>query len=210
MSDLAAELRALKKAGVALDGDFERASTVAAARSEVIKRAQAWEAELQALVEQLGDETAALFEDATPIRPAERIGGFLPGSSGLTYDPFAPRGSGLNISSTHTDLAMPGGHWAMAWQCHRTRLSRLTDLLQQLGRVRARKKTRPKDGPTPENMSKHIAKARSLYGNGETMTLTGAARQVVNSRLGRGACQSKTAAIQYVRKRILTLPVGSG
>ncbi len=138
------------------------------------------------------------------------MSGFIPGNRGITYDPLAPRGSGLNISSHHTDLAMPGGHFFMAWQCHRTWLTRLTDLLQKLGPAPARKKTRPKDGPTPENMGKHIAEARSLYGNGETMSLTEAARQVVHSPLGRGACQSEDAAIQYVRKRILKFPVRFG
>ena len=135
MTDLFEELRAYHESGVALDGEFERAASDAA-KAEAIKRAQMWEAELQALVEQLGPATAALFKNVTPIREGEQIRGFLPGASGIVHDPLTPRGSGLSISSTHTKLPMPGGDWVMAWQCHRTRLSRLADLLRRLGPTR--------------------------------------------------------------------------
>ena len=92
MSDLAAERRALKKDGVAVDGEFNRAATVNSARPKAIKRGQEWITKVRAAV---GPEKVALFEDATPIREGERMSGFIPGNKGITYDPLAPRGSGL-------------------------------------------------------------------------------------------------------------------
>ena len=193
MSDLAAELRALHEAGVEIDGDFEHK------RDHATERARTWEAELQKEVEQLGDATAAPFKNLTPIPQSQQIG-FLPGNSGVTYDPMLPRGSGLGISSTHTRLPGPSGDWAMGWQCHRSRLQELKDLLKQLGPVPTRKKT----GPKPKDLTQHKALAQRFYDRmwRYDINMSEAARRVVK-RLGWGNCAGKDTAIDQVRKSIV-------
>jgi hypothetical protein len=95
---------------------------------------------------------------------------------------------------------------AMSLICLAVRLHRIAAWLDSMATVPVGKKT----GPTPKNMSKHITLARALYNGGNAALSQRAAADQAIKKLGKGKCATTTAAIDYVRHRILDMPVGIG
>lgn len=91
-------------------------------------------------------------------------------------------------------------------QFHAARLYVLRDFRAEL---RSKQRPNRKTGPKAKNMDAQITEARTLRRAGEANSDRRAAEMAIE-RHGKGDCANDTAAVEYVRHRISSVPRGIG